>query len=344
MNHLFTPYQLGDIELRNRIVMAPMCLYSTDDSGTLSDFQKNHYETRAIGGVGLILLEATAVERQGRITDQDLGIWSDTHVTDLKELVDRIHRKGAKIGVQLAHAGRKCTVLRQEQIVGPSAINFDSKDPDYGTPKEMDQEDIKRVINAFVEGAKRAQEAGFDMIEIHGAHGYLLHSFLSPVTNRRTDEYGGSIENRARLLREILIEVKQVWPKEKPIGIRVSAEDYDPNGNGPEAVADLLNEIKDLKPHLINVSSGGLLPKPVTAYPGYQTRFAEIIKAKTGLPVMTGGKITEGEMADEIIRNQRAELVFLGRELLRNPYWPLQTASKFKVEVPYWPKPYERAK
>ncbi len=325
--------------MKNRIVMAPMCMVAADDKGYANDWHTIHYGTRAIGGTGLIILEATAVESRGRIKSGDLGIWDDSHIEGLKKIVENSKALGAKIGIQLAHAGRKCEV-KSEKIIAPSPIAFDDK---YPTPQEMTKDDIKVVVNSFKEGARRADETGFDVIEIHGAHGYLINEFLSPLTNKREDEYGGNLENRTRFLKEILMEIKTVWPENKPIILRVSAEDYVKGGNHPEDLVDIINLVKNYGIDMVNVSSGAVVPANIDVYPGYQVTFAEIIKKGTGLPVIAGGLITEPEMAEEILKNNRADFIFLGRELLRNPYWPLKAAKKLNQDIE-WPRPYRRAK
>lgn len=339
MAKLFESIKIKDMELKNRIVMPPMCMYSTDDNGHANDWHYIHYATRAIGGTGLIIVEATAVEKRGRISNRDLGIWDDSHVEGLSKIVGLSKKYGAKIAIQLAHAGRKCEV-ETENIIAPSPIAYNEK---YKTPIEMTKEDIKTVIKAFKEGARRALSAGFDAIEIHAAHGYLINEFLSPLSNKRNDEYGGSLENRTRFLKEIIREVRRVWPENKPLIVRVSAEDYVEEGNHPEDLAEMINLVKEEGVDLIDVSSGAVVPAPIKAYPGYQVKFAEVIKDKTGLPVIAGGLISEPEMAEEIIANNRADLVFLGRELLRNPYWPLQAAKKLRHNID-WPVQYERSR
>ncbi|MDF2943034.1 MAG: NADH:flavin oxidoreductase/NADH oxidase [Herbinix sp.] len=338
MSKLFSSYQLKNMELKNRIVMAPMCMYSSNLDGIAQDWHFTHYTTRAVGGVGLILLEATGVENRGRISDRDLGIWSEEHIDGLKQIVQSCKKHGAKVGVQLAHAGRKSEVLAEPSIA-PSSIAFNDK---YRTPIEMTKEDIKTVEVAFREAARRADQAGFDTIELHAAHGYLISEFLSPMTNKRTDEYGGSEENRVRFLKEILSEVKSVWPKDKPILVRVSAEDYAPEGNHDSIVANMLLSVKD-DIDLFNVSSGGVIDTAMKVYPGYQVKFAETIRKVTGIPVIAGGLITSPLMAEEILQNDRADFIFLGRELLRNPYWPLQAAKELRENID-WPKQYERGK
>lgn len=339
MAKLFESIKIKDMELKNRIVMPPMCMYSTDDNGHANDWHYIHYATRAIGGTGLIIVEATAVEKRGRISIRDLGIWDDSHVEGLSKIVGLSKKYGAKIAIQLAHAGRKCEV-ETENIIAPSPIAYNEK---YKTPIEMTKEDIKTVIKAFKEGARRALSAGFDAIEIHAAHGYLINEFLSPLSNKRNDEYGGSLENRTRFLKEIIREVRRVWPENKPLIVRVSAEDYVEGGNHPEDLAEMINLVKEEGVDLIDVSSGAVVPAPIKAYPGYQVKFAEVIKDKTGLPVIAGGLISEPEMAEELVANNRADLVFLGRELLRNPYWPLQAAKKLRHNID-WPVQYERSR
>lgn len=339
MAKLFESIKIKDMELKNRIVMPPMCMYSTDDNGHANDWHYIHYATRAIGGTGLIIVEATAVEKRGRISNRDLGIWDDSHVEGLSKIVGLSKKYGAKIAIQLAHAGRKCEV-ETENIIAPSPIAYNEK---YKTPIEMTKEDIKTVIKAFKEGARRALSAGFDAIEIHAAHGYLINEFLSPLSNKRNDEYGGSLENRTRFLKEIIREVRKVWPENKPLIVRVSAEDYVEEGNHPEDLAEMINLVKEEGVDLIDVSSGAVVPAPIKAYPGYQVKFAEVIKDKTGLPVIAGGLISEPEMAEELVANNRADLVFLGRELLRNPYWPLQAAKKLRHNID-WPVQYERSR
>ena len=339
MAKLFESIKIRGVEFKNRIVMPPMCMYSSDDSGYANDWHFIHYGTRAIGGTGLIIVEATGVERRGRITDRDLGIWDDSHIVGLSNIATLCQKYGSKVGIQLGHAGRKCEV-DSEDIIAPSPIAYNEK---YKVPRKMSKEDIDKVVKAFKEGAKRADEAGFDLIEIHAAHGYLINQFLSPLSNKRDDEYGGSVENRARILKDILREIRKVWPENKPVIVRVSAEDYVEDGNHPEDLAEILNLVKDEGVDLVNVSSGAVVPARIKMYPGYQVRFAEVIKRETKLPVIAGGLISEAEMAEEIVSNNRADMVFMGRELLRNPYWPLNAAKKLGYDID-WPVQYERAK
>jgi NADPH2 dehydrogenase len=339
MSKLFSTFSIKDLELKNRVVMPPMCMYSAEDDGLIKDWHIIHYASRAVGGVGLIIQEATAIEPQGRITDNDLGIWDDSQIPGLKKLVQTCKTNGAKIGIQLQHAGRKYE-SKTETIFSPSAIAYSDE---YQVPKEMTKDDIKRVVEAFKNAAKRCIEIGYDIIEIHGAHGYLINQFLSPLVNHRTDEYGGSIENRARFLREVVHAIREVWPEEKPLQLRVSAEDYMEEGNHPEDLAKIINLVKDEGLDIINVSSGGVVNVVPKAFQGYQTKFAEIVKEKTALPVITGGLIINAHMAEEILRNNRADLVFVGRALLRNPYWALQADFELNNEAT-WPKQYERGR
>jgi len=336
---LFSGITFKDMALKNRIVMAPMCQYSAGDQGYAEDWHRIHYSTRAIGGVGLILLEATAVEPRGRISARDLGIWSDDHVPGLQSVVNLCHEYGSKVGIQLAHAGRKCDV-ETESIVAPSAIAFNEK---YPVPEALSIAEIQGIVEAFAKGARRALAAGFDTIEIHAAHGYLINEFLSPLTNQRQDQYGGNLENRTRFLGEVLAAVRQEWPLHKPLIVRVSAEDYVPQGNHPEDLAETLKLLKQYEIDLINVSSGAVVPAKIEAFSGYQIPFAEVIRTMTGIPTIGGGLIDGPEMAQEVIKNGRSDLIYLGRELLRNPYWTIRAGHMLGAEVP-WPYQYERGK
>lgn len=336
MAKLFTEMIIKDLVLRNRIVMPPMCMYSAKSDGISTDWHYAHYLSRAVGGVGLIIQEATAVEERGRISDKDLGIWSDVHIEGLKKTVEACKAQGAKMGIQLGHAGRKC-IIEEEQIIAPSPMAYDQ---DSRIPNEMSEEDIREVVESFKLAAARSKEIGYDILEIHGAHGYLINEFLSPLSNRRLDKYGGSPTNRVRFLGEIVKAVRSVWPIDKPLMVRVSAEDYHSDGNHPEDIAEMLNMIKELGVEVINVSSGAVVPAKIKPYPGYQIKFAEEIRIKCSLPVLGGGLITSSEMAEELIQNERADLVYLGRELLRNPYWPLKAAKELKYEI-QWPVQYK---
>lgn len=335
MAKLFEEFELKGVHFKNRIVMAPMCMYQSDkEDGHVTDWHRVHYPTRAVGGVGLIITEATAVQPIGRISSRDLGIWDDAHIDGQAEIVRLMKANGAKTGIQLAHAGRKATV--DGDIQAPSAIAFNDQ---YKTPTAMTAEEIDETVQAFRDGAIRAKKAGFDVIEIHAAHGYLINQFLSPLTNKRTDEYGGSSENRYRLLRRILDEVNAVWSG--PLFVRISAEDYADGGMSPEQYVEMTQWMKQQNVDLIDVSSGAVVPAKIPVYPGYQVNFAETIKKQT--PIATGavGLITEPRHAEEILQNGRADFIFLARELLRNPYWAYTAATELGADIEA-PVPYER--
>lgn len=335
MAKLFEEFELKGVHFKNRIVMAPMCMYQSDkEDGHVTDWHRVHYPTRAVGGVGLIITEATAVQPIGRISSRDLGIWDDAHIDGQAEIVRLMKANGAKTGIQLAHAGRKATV--DGDIQAPSAIAFNDK---YKTPKAMTIEEIDDTVQAFRDGAVRAKKAGFDVIEIHAAHGYLINQFLSPLTNQRTDEYGGSSENRYRLLRRVLDEVNSVW--DGPLFVRISAEDYTDGGMTPAQYVEMTQWMKQQNVDLIDVSSGAVVPVQIPVFPGYQVNFAETIKKET--PIATGavGLITEPRHAEEILQNGRADFIFLARELLRNPYWAYTAARELGADIEA-PVPYER--
>ncbi|KMJ59939.1 NADPH dehydrogenase [Bacillus sp. LL01] len=333
---LFSQYTVKGVTLKNRIVMSPMCMYSShNEDGHVQDWHMTHYVSRAVGQVGLIMVEATAVQPQGRISPQDLGIWNDEHIAGFQELNRQIKVHGAKTAIQLAHAGRKAMV--DGDIYAPSALAFNEK---MKTPLEMSQEDIKETIAAFVEGAKRSKEAGFDIIELHGAHGYLINEFLSPLTNKRNDEYGGSTENRYRFLRDIIDAVNDVW--DGPLFVRVSANDYHPEGLTAEDYVTYAKWMKEQGVDLVDVSSGAVVPAAIDVYPGYQVGFAETIKSGADMDTGAVGLITSGLQAEEILRNDRADLIFVARELLRDPYWPRTAAKELGVEIES-PKQYDRS-
>lgn len=330
---LFSPYTIRDVTLKNRIVMSPMCMYACDrEDGTVHNWHLIHYPTRAVGQVGLIIVEATAVTPQGRISARDLGIWSDEHISGLQTLTTLVHEQGAKIGIQLAHAGRKAMV--EGEIIAPSPLPFDET---MRTPKEMTKAEIEETVHAFQQGARRAKEAGFDVIEIHAAHGYLINEFLSPLTNKRNDEYGG--ENRYRFLSEVIEAVKEVW--DGPLFVRISAHDYHPDGLTVNDYVEYAKRMKAQGVDLIDVSSGAVVPAKIHAYPGYQVPFAETIRREANVATGAVGLITSGRQAEEILRNGRADLIFIGRELLRNPYWPKTAASELGIPLEA-PKPYVR--
>ena len=335
MNSL-TEFELKGLIFKNRIVMPPMCMYSADESGFAADFHETHYISRAVGGVGLIILEATGVTPNGRISSNDLGIWSDAHIKGLKNIVDKAKVYGAKMGIQLAHAGRKCD-SNDEFIVAPSPIRFNEE---YKIPRELSKDDIKKIALQFKEAARRSDVAGFDILEIHGAHGYLIHQFLSPLSNKRTDDYGGSRENRVRFLKEILSSVKEAWPKDKPIILRVSADDYTEGGIDKSEMIQIINLIKG-EIDMVHVSSGGLISgTQIKLYTGYQVTHAEAIKKECSMPTIAVGLIKDYDHIEEIISNTRADMVALGRELLRNPYLVLNMA--YINDIKYSPVQYER--
>ncbi|MDQ0213781.1 NADPH2 dehydrogenase [Oikeobacillus pervagus] len=332
---LFEPYTIKNVTFKNRIVMSPMCMYSAhNEEGKVENWHLTHYTSRAVGQAGLIMVEATAVTKQGCISSKDLGIWNDHHIEGLTTLVSMMKEHGTQTGIQLAHAGRKAMV--EGEIIAPSAIPFNDK---MKTPKEMTIDDIKDTIQAFQDGASRAKKAGFDVIEIHGAHGYLINEFLSPLSNKREDLYGGSQENRYRFLREIIEAVKEVW--DGPLFVRISAKDYAPNGLDVEDYVTMTRWMKSQGVDLIDVSSGAVVPAKISVYPGYQVTLAEKIKHQADMAVGAVGLITSGVQAEEILQNERADLIFIGREFLRNPYWPLNAAKELKYTLES-PIPYER--
>jgi NADPH2 dehydrogenase len=333
----FDEYSLKSMKLKNKIVMPPMCMYSANNLGIANDFHFTHYTTRALGGVGFIIMEATGISENGRISDSDLGIWNDSHIDGLKKIVDAVKAYGSKIAIQINHAGRKYEG-KSGKIVAPSAIGFNENSK---LPIELSKDEIKEIILAFKAAAIRANKAGFDALEVHGAHGYLIHQFLSPLSNLREDEYGKTLENRTRFLKEILVSIKEVWPADKPLILRVSATDYVEGGID---IKDMVKIINIIKPYvdIVDVSSGGLVPAKINIFPGYQIKLAEEIKGQCKLPVITVGLITEVNMVEEILSNNRADLVALGRELLRNPFWVLNCAKEKKGSITL-PKQYERA-
>ena len=332
---LLETFQVKNLTLKNRIVVPPMCTYAADSKGLANDRHLIHYASRAAGGTALIIVEATGVRPDGRITDRCLGIWDDSQVEGLRRIVNACHAEGAMAAIQLNHAGRKCTACpdQGDYTLAPSAIAFDST---YRLPREMNQEDMDQVKEAFCDGARRAHAAGFDAIEIHAAHGFLLSSFFSPVTNRRKDHYGGSLENRARYLLEVLEAVRVSWPGEKAILFRLSATDYLPGGTSVDDTIWLVNQASSLI-DIAHISSGGIASLPIDVFPGYQLPLAEAVKKNCGLPVIAVGGIRQADMAEEILGNGRADLVALGKELLRNPFWVAQTAWERGHDI-CWPE------
>lgn len=333
---LFKEIKIKDMKLKNRIVMPPMCMYSAVD-GFANDFHVIHYATRAVGQIGLITVEATAVLPNGGITKDDLGIWSDDHIKSLSWIVNRVHHFGSKIGIQLSHAGRKARDANPK--IAPSSIPYG----DLSSPIEMSIAQIKEVVEAFKAGARRANQAGFDYLEIHAAHGYLINEFISPLSNKRSDSYGGSLEGRIRLLNEIIIAIRNEWPIEKPLGIRISASEYHQDGLKPKDLVEILNQITPGVVDIINVSSGGIIDLKPDSYPGYQLGFAKKIKAETPFFVMGGGLINDARMASDALEDNEADLIYFGRLALRDPYFPLKFAQRLGVEIE-WPRQYVRAK
>lgn len=350
---LFSRWTLRGVEFRNRVFLAPMCQYAARD-GHPTDWHLVHYGARAAGGVGLVMLEATAVAPEGRISPADLGLWSDDHIPSLRRLTDFIRAQGAVAGIQLAHAGRKasCDVpangekpLPPERggwpIFGASAVPFSSGHP---TPRELDEAALADIAEDFAKAAERALAAGFDVVEIHAAHGYLLHSFLSPLSNRRTDLYGGRFENRVRFPLEVVAAVRAAWPDHLPLFVRISATDWAEGGWDLDQSIRFADRLKDFGVDLVDASSGGLLPDAVPpAAPGYQVPFAQAIRARTGIATGAVGLITEPHQAEAVIASGSADAVLLGRELLRDPHWPLHAAAALGEDAD-WPTPYFRAR
>ncbi|HEY9687359.1 MAG TPA: NADPH dehydrogenase NamA [Coleofasciculaceae cyanobacterium] len=351
---LFAPLTIRDITFRNRIAVSPMCQYSSED-GFANDWHLVHLGSRAVGGGALVIAEATAIAPEGRISPQDLGLWKDAHIPALARITHFIHEQGAIAGIQLAHAGRKASTVRPWEgdyslsaaeggwspILAPSPIAFDEESQ---VPHELTREEIGDLIVEFANATARAEEAGFKVLEIHAAHGYLLSEFLSPLTNHRMDEYGGSFENRTRLLREVVVAVRKVWAERYPLFVRLSATDWVEGGWTPEDSVALARLLKDLGVDLIDCSSGGVVPNAkITVAPGYQVPFAETIKRETDILTGAVGFISEAGQADEIIRSGQADMVLLARKLLKDPYWPLHAAHELGIDWP-WPNQYERAK
>ncbi len=347
MRNSDNPLTIKSVTLKNRIAMSPMCQYSAND-GYANDWHLLHYGARAVGGVGLILVEATAVSPEGRITASDLGIWKDEQITELKKITEIIHTNGSIAGIQIAHAGRKASHATpfngSKQLtlkeggwfaVAPSAIPFETNEQ---APLELTITAIQTIIEDFKTAAFRAKHAGFKVLEIHAAHGYLIHEFLSPLTNRRTDEYGGSFENRIRLLTEIIAAVKTVWPENLPLLVRLSATDWFQGGWDLEETKRLATRLKHDGVDLIDCSSGGnIIDQKIQVGPGYQVQFSEAIR-KTGILTSTVGLITSIDQIENILAENQADLILLGRELLRNPYFVLENSN---LE---WPVQYLRAK
>ncbi|MEL1256180.1 NADH:flavin oxidoreductase/NADH oxidase [Flavobacterium sp. DGU38] len=351
---LFSPLTIKSITLKNRIVISPMCQYSAID-GFANNWHLVHLGSRASGGAGLIIQEATAVSPEARISPSDLGIWKDEHIEKLKEINEFIVSQNSVPGIQLAHAGRKASVsspwegnkkldLVQGgwQTVAPSAVAYHENEPFL--PEALDKNGIQKVISDFKAATKRVVEAGYKVLEIHAAHGYLLHQFLSPLTNVRTDEYGGSFENRIRFTLEIVEAVQTEWPSDLPLFVRISATDWAEGGWNPEESVQLSQLLKEKGVDLIDVSSGGLVSyQKIEIGPGYQVPFTEKVKKEAGIATGAVGLITEAKQAEEILNNSQADLILFARESLRNPNLPLDFATALNDDI-QWPKQYERAK
>jgi 2,4-dienoyl-CoA reductase-like NADH-dependent reductase (Old Yellow Enzyme family) len=353
---LFQPLTLRGVTARNRIWVAPMCQYSVDRrDGVPTDWHLVHLGSLARGGAGVVITEATAVTPEGRISPQDTGIWNDAQVAAWRRIVDFVHGQGAVAGMQLAHAGRKASTLPalggpsgsvpEEdggwQTVAPSAVAFDG----YAAPVALDPAGIEDVVTAFVAGARRALEAGFELLEIHAAHGYLLHQFLSPLSNRREDEYGGTLENRARLLLRIVREVRAAIGEDVPLLVRFSGTDWAEGGWTVEETATVAGWAHEAGADLFDISTGGLVAGVrIPLGPGYQVPFAEQVGRETGAPVGAVGLLTEPQQLEDIVSSGQADVVLLARQLLREPHFPLRAAHELGVELDYWPAQYLRAR
>lgn len=350
---VFSPLKIKSIEFKNRIGVSPMCMYSSKD-GFANNWHLVHLGSRAVGGAGLVISEATAVSPEGRISPGDLGIWKDEHVENLKEITAFLEGQGSVPGIQLAHAGRKASTgspweggeLVSEdnggwRPVAPSAIPFYEN---HSAPVELDNSGIEKVISDFREASKRAKKAGFKVVEIHAAHGYLLHEFLSPLSNQRQDKYGGSFENRSRLLLEVVKAVREEWPEELPLFVRISATDWAEGGWNEEESVQLSKILLEHGVDVIDCSSGGLVPNvTIPVQKKYQVPFSERIKTEAGVMTAAVGLITTPQEAEEILKKEQADFIFLGREMLRNPYFPLEAAAELGADVD-WANQYLRAK
>ena len=350
---LFDPLTIRGITFRNRIVVSPMCQYSCE-KGLANEWHFVHLGSRAVGGAGLVMAEATAVEARGRISPQDLGLWSDAHIEPLARIVRFIHSQGAVAGIQLAHAGRKASTARPwegagrvdeakggwNDVVAPSAIPFAA---DYPMPVELSAEGIAVIVRAFGEAARRAQQAGYRVLEVHAAHGYLLHSFFSPLSNQRRDAYGGSFENRTRIGREVAEAVRRNWPEKYPLFIRISATDWSEGGWDVEQSVELARSLRPLGVDLVDCSSGGnIATAKIPMAPGYQTPFAAQIRQGAGILTGAVGLITSAAQAEQIVRSGQADVVLLARQMLRDPYWPMHAAIELG-QAESWPAQYLRA-
>ena len=353
MTHLFDPLAIQDVTFANRVFVSPMCQYSSTD-GYASDWHFVHLGSRAVGGAGLVLTEATAVLPEGRISPQDLGIWMEDHIEPLARIVKFIHEQGSVAGMQLTHAGRKASTYAPgrghgsvpeseggwDNVVAPSALRFTEG---YPMPQELSIDGIKNIVSAFAAAARRTCEAGFRVIEIHAAHGYLIHEFLSPLSNQRTDAYGGSFENRTRMLREIVAAVRGSWPERAPLFVRISATDWIDGGWDIRQSVELARQLGELGADLIDCSSGGNVSHAkIPVGPGYQTQFAEQIRRQANILTGAVGMITSPLQAEHILVTGQADAVIIAREFLRDPYWPLRAARELGQAIS-WPVQYLRA-
>jgi 2,4-dienoyl-CoA reductase-like NADH-dependent reductase (Old Yellow Enzyme family) len=353
MVKLFEPLQIKSVTFKNRIAVSPMCEYSSED-GFANDWHLVHLGSRAVGGAGLVIMEATAVSPEGRITPGDMGIWKDEHITNLKRITSFIHQNGAVAGIQLAHAGRKASNSAPWKggkelpldnggwkVLSASAIPFHEG---ADLPLSLNEEGIKKVISDFKAAAQRAHTAGFKVIEIHAAHGYLINQFLSPFSNQRTDNYGGSFENRIRLLIEIIEAIKTVWPADLPLFVRISATEWQEGGWDIEQSVQLSKLLKNLSVDLIDCSSGGNITNvKIPLVLGYQVPLSAKVKKDANILTGAVGLITNAHQAESILQNEQADIILLAREFLRDPYFPLHAARSLNVDVT-WPVQYERAK
>lgn len=350
---LFEKYKIRGVEFRNRIWVSPMCQYSSVD-GMPTDWHLVHLGSRAVGGAGLVIMEATAVSPEGRISPSDAGIWSDAHAEAYKRITEFIKQQGAVAGIQLAHAGRKASTAEPWnggkivaegyggwETVAPSAIAFAD---DYPQPRAMSAEDIEKAAGDFAEAAKRAVEAGFEVIEIHAAHGYLFHEFLSPLSNRRSDEYGGSLENRMRFPLDVARKVRAAVPENLPVFVRISATDWADGGWDLAQAIEFCRELKNIGIDLIDVSTGGNVPDAkIPVAPGYQVEFAAEIRRQVDIATGAVGMITEPAQAESILQNGEADAILIAREFLRDPYFPFTAAKELGENPDYVPKQYGRA-
>ena len=353
MSKLFSILRLRDIEFKNRIFVSPMCQYSSEE-GMPTDWHLVHLGSRAVGGAALVMVEATAVSPEGRISPWDSGIWSDQHARALARISSFLKAQGALPGIQLAHAGRKASIdvpWRGDKPVGeekggwqpmaPSPLPFNKLSP---IPREMTLDEIAGVVSQFAAAAQRALEAGFEVLELHMAHGYLAHEFLSPLANQRRDKFGGSLENRIRFPLEIARKVREIWPAQCPLFVRISCTDWAEGGWDLAQSIPFCHRLKEIGVDLIDCSSGALIADAkIPAGPGFQTPFAAAIRKEVGIATGAVGLITEPAQAEQIVATGQADAVFLAREMLRDPYWPFKAAKALRVDVP-WPVQYERAK